>query len=697
MKEIYDWVPWFSQLAQKIAEKDNKYLIEKAKNINWKEEGTQGLLNYGDNNIDPFSFVYTIASYNTDNSRDRVYSSVTEVFELAEIPSLESEHAFTFPTPIPRNLLFHGNGEGNPELLWRLFRSAVVSIDKIDSDEFDEVLKIKNVGLAKLTQALFLINPSIFCPFDECLKNIISFSPNRELGNLDKYKLHIGQARDMFPSCDYKEINLFAYLQKDLLSSNPQFFQIGTDVYGNGEDYWDEFNENNWVRTGGPTSINGKKQYPVKDPKPGNVVLVRRGMQGRGIGIVLENDYKNGWKEDARIHVVWINKEKGNLETDGAKQVSAAFSNAKEKIIGWFKESPRYKNTFLIIRYKSELINDNHEEETRDSNEKQLPLNQILFGPPGTGKTYKTKGLSLKIIGKHQGENDADNQTFKESCYNPEGGNGQIAMITFHQNYAYEDFIEGIKPKTTTKGQLTYEIKPGIFKNIAKTAKDNPSKRYVLIIDEINRGNIAKIFGELITLIEDSRRLGREDETTVTLPYSGEEFGVPRNLYLLGTMNTADRSILLLDTALRRRFTFAEMMPVYKNLPEIEGINLSELLKTINERITVLLDREHQIGHTYLMNIKTIDNLAETFQNKIFPLLQEYFFNDWNKIHSVLGKNSFVVKKEVNYPNLDIDTFNEDQTIYARLPDSDKAWTDPDQYRKVYQLSHSAESELPSE
>ncbi|MCY4314148.1 MAG: hypothetical protein OXD44_10770, partial [Gammaproteobacteria bacterium] len=202
---------------------------------------------------------------------------------------------------------------------------------------------------------------------------------------------------------------------------------------------------------------------------------------------------------------------------------------------------------------------------------------------------------------------------------------------------------------------------------------------------------------ELITLIEDSRRLGREVETTVTLPYSGEEFGVPRNLYLLGTMNTADRSILLLDTALRRRFTFAEMMPVYKNLPEIEGINLSELLKTINERITVLLDREHQIGHTYLMNIKTIDNLAETFQNKIFPLLQEYFFNDWNKIHSVLGKNSFVVKKEVNYPNLDIDTFNEDQTIYARLPDSDKAWTDPDQYRKVYQLSHSAESELPSE
>ncbi len=134
-------------------------------------------------------------------------------------------------------------------------------------------------------------------------------------------------------------------------------------------------------------------------------------------------------------------------------------------------------------------------------------------------------------------------------------------MVTFHQNFAYEDFIEGIRPRLEGES-VAYELHHGIFKSIAKVAEDAENEeRFVLVIDEINRGNIAKIFGELITLIEDSRRLDRDDATRVTLPYSGDVFGVPDNLYIIGTMNTADRSIQMLDTALRRRFTFFELMP----------------------------------------------------------------------------------------------------------------------------------------
>ena len=189
------------------------------------------------------------------------------------------------------------------------------------------------------------------------------------------------------------------------------------------------------------------------------------------------------------------------------------------------------------------------------------------------------------------------------------------------------------------------------YKRNTKNEVDN----FVIIIDEINRGNVSQIFGELITLLEEDKRLGRSESLEVTMPYSKEKFGVPANLYLIGTMNTADRSIESLDTAIRRRFHFIEMPSTPEILTNQEkltnskgeksDLNVTNLLKIINYRIEMLLDSDHHIGHSYFMNLKTTNDLKNVFQNKIVPLLQEYFYGDIGKIGLVLGE------KFMEYPS----------------------------------------------
>jgi Cdc6-like AAA superfamily ATPase len=223
-------------------------------------------------------------------------------------------------------------------------------------------------------------------------------------------------------------------------------------------------------------------------------------------------------------------------------------------------------------------------------------------------------------------------------------------FVTFHQSFSYEDFVEGIKPKLDEgETEVAFEIKDGIFKKLCIKAEADPKNNYALFIDEINRGNVSAIFGELITLIEDDKRLGAANELRVKLPYSKRELGVPSNLYIIGTMNTADRSVEALDTALRRRFSFTEIMPNPELLDEIQfkGFNLAEVLNTINQRIEVLLDRDHTIGHSYFLKIKNGDTegLKSVFKNNIFPLLQEYFYHDYEKIALILGEGFVRIKE----------------------------------------------------
>ncbi len=230
----------------------------------------------------------------------------------------------------------------------------------------------------------------------------------------------------------------------------------------------------------------------------------------------------------------------------------------------------------------------------------------------------------------------------------------RFVFTTFHQSFNYEDFIEGIKPVLSDENEnveIAYRIEDGIFKALCKRAESDPSNRYAIFIDEINRGNVSNIFGELITLIETDKRKGAEHAMSATLPYSKKQFAVPSNVDIYGTMNTADRSVEALDTALRRRFSFMEMLPKPELIQTegplkstngiLEGIDLALLLKTINKRIEKLIDKDHQIGHSYFLKVDSLDTLKSAFHNAIIPLLQEYFFGDYGKIGLVLGQGFF--------------------------------------------------------
>ncbi|MGV2875885.1 AAA family ATPase [Macrococcus capreoli] len=235
-------------------------------------------------------------------------------------------------------------------------------------------------------------------------------------------------------------------------------------------------------------------------------------------------------------------------------------------------------------------------------------------------------------------------------------------MVTFHQSFGYEEFIEGIKAKTVD-GQIEYSIEDGIFVKFCKRAKlsqeKGENKNYLFVIDEINRANISKVFGELITLIEDDKRIKYIDNkwsgSMVTLPYSETKFGVPDNVYIVGTMNTADKSIALIDSALRRRFDFIELMPNAKVLSNIldnggiiDGVNIPKVMSLLNERIMVLYDRDHTLGHALFINVSSLEDLQKVIQNKVIPLLQDYFYGDLVKVKAVLNDkfDIFVKRKQ---------------------------------------------------
>lgn len=280
---------------------------------------------------------------------------------------------------------------------------------------------------------------------------------------------------------------------------------------------------------------------------------------------------------------------------------------------------------------------------------KATPTNLILFGPPGTGKTYVTAQHAVSLCqGRPLAQLAAEgyrDQLMADYRKLSEAGN--IAFVTFHQTYDYTDFVEGLRPQVTADKRMTYELVPGVLRRLASLATDpqRQDEQFVLIIDEINRGNVSKILGELITLIETDKRLGAKNELKITLPISGDTFGLPLNLHLIGTMNTADRSIALIDTALRRRFDFIAMDPqpeVLDSSAYIGDVKPGEFLKALNKKLAeVFRDREHAIGHAWFMpdgeKPRTQAQVLKAFKDKVVPTLTEWLWDSPEKLREILG------------------------------------------------------------
>jgi 5-methylcytosine-specific restriction protein B len=483
------------------------------------------------------------------------------------------------------------------------------------------------------------------------------------------------------------------------------YWRVGTTTTDGTHSYWPKMYQNGYVSVGWPAlgdlsqfdglSLSEAKEqikkflaekYPntpqavgrqanqvimfYRRMKPNDVVVAMEGRQVLGIGRVTgEYEHKDGLPFPHCISVQWTDC-KGEL------------SNPNEGLMTTVNQYKDIDNLIAIEKTLSSsdtvIPEDSHRQlksltgvmgkiEGILNRKKQV----ILYGPPGTGKTYWAEKACLELASRKVFKKAFADTNESEKSYVLGDGNsrGLVRFCCFHPSYGYEDFIEGIKPSVINR-QTVFSLKNGIFKELCSDAKENPRHNYYLIIDEINRGDISRIFGELITLIENEKR-GKK----MILPLSGESFSIPENVYLVGTMNTADRSIALLDVALRRRFGFIELMPDYSLLLNvtIEDLPVGLWLSELNKRIVEHAGRDArnlQIGHSFFMEkgepIKDFDKLRRVIEEDVIPLIEEYCYGDYIAISKIIGSN-FVDKEKQEINRELFNTGRESDLINALL------------------------------
>ncbi|AWV96723.1 McrB family protein [Arcticibacterium luteifluviistationis] len=759
----FSWVNTHKHITQYLSTKENSQyeLIELLESVGitpFNDKSVEGK-EYGIklDEIDPFTFFCYIYKYG-DKKRLEKLQEIAEKLGMEKplgesgIPSAQAQKVWLFPYKFLRV---------NNEIsrLWSLFHKELKG--EITDEDFADALTIKSTGKTKLTEALFYVNPEKYLPINGPTKPYIK----EELGIDPKFNTY----------SEYIEL-----LRKIKLKSDLPFYELSYEawkwnsegkkakhywLYSPGEDarFWDEFYEKGimglgWDKIGDLRKYNtrdeirtalleayggsGSKRNDVSANYDylnkiniGDIIIVKKGRDELiGFGVVTSDyDYDEERSEYQKVREMdW--KIKGSWPVNPSLALKTLTN-----ISDYSSEDSTHKT------YYEELLRImGQKEQTKSIKDVDFPLNTILYGPPGTGKTYHTILRAAEIVSTGQIDSFDDAlELFKKNLH------GQIEFITFHQNYSYEDFVQGLRPDTENEKDLIFERKDGIFKVMAdkalanllesedkKTAKlsfeevyklifseliegsvnefeikmkkavffitnisektiefrkqngeskhtlslktlskmydighnaiisgglqpyydpllelllkhgENKKekvekKNYVLIIDEINRANISRVFGELITLIEPDKRSHGKIPMEARLP-SGDSLLVPSNLHIIGTMNTADKSIALLDIALRRRFEFEAMYPKY----EIKGQSIfdAEILRKINEQIITSKGHDFQIGHAYFMGEN--DDLVERMNKKVIPLLLEYYMNDQKEVIRILESAGLKIEED---------------------------------------------------
>lgn len=704
-KNEFEWIAFYQEFASKLLnyKAHRTELVEKVKAIYANTGMNMPTLERNNNliDIDPFTVFGLFNKKLTDNNRMKILTAIAELFDVkAPVPtSFDS-----LPVLNPQNATFYyfvdERGEEDIDDLWDLFDSAL-SYAKEPTEEhreiishyFDVAINKKGNGNSKITMALYWISPDSFLNLDSRNEWYIYKSEKipvdvvNELPAIEpkisasKYFQIVEVLRRYLQSSkstlkDFKELSFAAWKYSEQVNQEHRTIKVAMDenstladnvdgvrywVYapGEGSSKWDEFYNAGmmaigWGEIGDLRAFNTKDAMKKKlketfDPtlsyknvghatwqfvnemKVGDVVFAKKGshqLVGRGIvtsEYEFDGDRSDEYKNIRQVNWThcgeWEHPGKAAIKTltdvtpytDYVEQLNALFEDESEEDVEEVELSyPIYtKGNFLSEVYMSE------EEYRKLVGVLRIKKNIILQGAPGVGKTFVAKRLAFSMMGVK----DVD----------------RVMMVQFHQSYSYEDFIMGFRP--STEG---FELKRGAFYNFCKKAEIDEDNDYFFIIDEINRGNLSKIFGELFMLIENDKR-----GVSLQLLYSDEKFSVPKNIYIIGMMNTADRSLAMLDYALRRRFAFFELKPgfttegfrAYRMYLENEKFDkLTACVERLNNEISndESLGEGFCIGHSYFCNLapETIDDqvLYGIVEYELIPLLKEYWFDEPVKV-----------------------------------------------------------------
>ena len=698
----FPWIRFYKSIADKLLGFKNKReeLVEEIHKIadrvpalsgfqdKFKDETTGPL-----KDICPFTTIGIFNQGHTFENRKIIATELASFLGVSEpapdsfdgIPVVDARNAWFFSFEKDRH-------PDDIDTLWEIFDQAISPAESEDMDSrpvvaatYNKAIQCRGVGW-NLTMGLYWIRPMSFPTLDRRSRDYIEKElgigvpkqypdANTYLKILDMLKARF--KNDECPVHSFPDLSLAAWLFEPDAQINSQEYEIEEDV--------EIETATNLILYGPPGT---GKTWQLKQ-------LKKRYLK------VAKTPNRKIWLMQELSGAPWFDVIFGTLYDLGKKAKVNAISEHE------------------YVKIKAESIG-------RDKHLKQTIWSVLQSHAPEDSETvkYRNRGKTPTVFDKSKNSVWSLVGDWKDECQEQielakrwKGGPDQRSVherfefVTFHQAYGYEDFVEGIRPVPDEEtGGMKYEVVPGVFKRICQKAKADPGQRYAIFIDEINRGNIASIFGELITLLEADKRIVYGEDglplegMMLTLPYSKERFGVPANLDVYGTMNTADRSIALLDTALRRRFQFEELMPDASVIKGSLGdghieddekgtIDLRALLEAINSRISFLLSRDMTIGHSYFINVRNFSDLKNVLLSQIIPLLQEYFYDDWHRIQLVFrdvvpGREKLELQiirhkplKEVEILGFDHDDF-EDSTEYWV---ANEAEITPAAIRKVYE------------